>query len=142
MNSAKPGGLRVVSDTNVHVSAFTHRLGPPFRIWQKAISREYTLLTSPAIMREVARVLRNRMGWQETEIVSQLKLLARVAKIVSPTEILRVVKADPDDDRIIECAVSGNADLIVSGDHHLTKLKSYRNIGIVRPIDFLRTLGA
>lgn len=52
-----------------------------------------------------------------------------------------VVAADPDDDRIVECAVAGNADLIVSSDHHLTKLKEFRGIGIVRPMDFRRTLG-
>jgi predicted nucleic acid-binding protein len=46
----------------------------------------------------------------------------------------------PDDDRIVESAVAGNADLIVSGDRHLTKLKTFEGIGIVRPADFLRTL--
>jgi predicted nucleic acid-binding protein len=41
----------------------------------------------------------------------------------------------------LECAVEGKADVIVSGDHHLRDLKSYQGIPIVRPIDFLRTLG-
>jgi uncharacterized protein len=54
---------------------------------------------------------------------------------------LNVIAADPDDDRVLECAVSGHADLIVSGDQHLTRLESFRGIGIVRPVDFLRTLG-
>jgi uncharacterized protein len=44
-------------------------------------------------------------------------------------------------DRILECAVAGNADLIVSGDRHLIEFKSFQGIGIVRPVDFLRTLG-
>jgi putative PIN family toxin of toxin-antitoxin system len=92
-------------------------------------------------MRELADVLRNDLTWSEEEIVAQLKLLSRVASIVIPTDTLKVVVNDPDDDRILECAVAGNADLIVSGDQHLTKLKSYRGIGIVRPVDFLRTLG-
>jgi predicted nucleic acid-binding protein len=39
----------------------------------------------------------------------------RVADIVVPAPVLRVVIADPDDDRILECAVAGKADLIVSG---------------------------
>jgi putative PIN family toxin of toxin-antitoxin system len=81
------------------------------------------------------------LAWPEPEIVAQLKRVAKVAKIVNPTQALHVVKADPDDDRIIECAVAGNADFIVSGDHHLTKLKAFRGVGIVRPRDFLRTLG-
>ncbi len=48
MSTAKPSGLRAVLDTNVYFSAFSHRQGVPFRIWQKAIA-QYTLLVSPAI---------------------------------------------------------------------------------------------
>jgi hypothetical protein len=57
-----------------------------------------------------------------------------------PTITLRVIAEDPTDDRILECAVAGGAGLIVSGDRHLRKPKSFRNIGIVQPSDFLRTL--
>ncbi|MGA3026580.1 MAG: PIN domain-containing protein [Bryobacteraceae bacterium] len=78
--------------------------------------------------------------WDGGNIVHRLKLLAKIAEIVVPGIRLQVVAADPDDDRILECAVAGAADLIVSGDHHLNRLKSFRGIGIVRPVDFLRTL--
>jgi putative PIN family toxin of toxin-antitoxin system len=141
MSIAKPGRLRVVLDTNVYFSAFTHRLGAPFRIWQKAISGRYTLLVSPVIMRELARVLRDRARWQDSEVLAQLKLLARIAKIVSPTMTVQAVSDDESDNRILECALAGRADLIVSGDHHLKKLKTFHHIAIVRPVDFARTLG-
>jgi predicted nucleic acid-binding protein len=79
-----PGNrLRVVLDTNVYISAFTHG-GRPLHVWQSAIRGEYAVLISPPIMRELARVLRDLADWQETEIVAQLKLLARVAEIVTP----------------------------------------------------------
>jgi len=141
MSTARPNRLKVVLDTNVYFSALTHRLGAPFRIWQKAITGRYTLLTSPAIMRELARVLRDRAGWQDSEVLAQLKLLTRVAKIVSPTITLQAVPDDETDNRIVECAVAGKADLIVSGDHHLKHLKVFQGIAIVRPADFSRTLG-
>jgi hypothetical protein len=92
-------------------------------------------------MRELARVLRDRAGWQDAEVLAQLKLLARVAEIASPTITLQAVPADESDNRILECAVAGQADLIVSGDHHLKSLKTYQGIAIVRPMDFSRTLG-
>jgi len=60
---------------------------------------------------------------------------------LSPTTTLRVIAEDPTDDRILEYAVASGAGLIVSGDRHLRKLKSFRNIGIVQPSDFFRTLG-
>jgi putative PIN family toxin of toxin-antitoxin system len=141
MSVAKSTRLRAVLDTNVYFSAFRQSQGVPFDIWQQALSRQFTLLVSPAILREIAAVLRLDLGLQESEIVTQLKLISRVAEIVVPKTSLQVVKADPDDDKFLECAVEGHADLIVSGDRHLTNLKSFRGIGIVRPIDFQRSLG-
>lgn len=140
MSAEKPASLKVVLDTNVYFSAFSNR-GVPYQLWQRALHGDYRLFISPPLMRELADVLRNDLTWSEVEIVAQLKLLSRVASVVIPTETLNVVVNDPDDDRILECAVAGKADLIVSGDHHLTKLRSYRDIGIIRPADLLRTLG-
>ena len=141
MTTATANKLRVVLDTNVYFSAFTHHRGPPFRIWQGAVNRSFILLASPAILREIAGVLREDLQWQDEDIVAYLKLVARIAEIVNPKITLQVIGEEPTDDRILECALAGAADLIVSGDHHLRKLKSFRNIGIVRPSDFLRILG-
>ncbi len=141
MNTEPASKLRVVLDTNVYFSAFSHPQGKPYRIWQKAVNRSFILLVSPAILREIAGVLREDLQWKETDIVAHLKLVARIAEIISPRIGLQVVAEDPTDDRILECALAGNADLIVSGDRHLRKLKSFRHIGIVQPSDFLRTLG-
>ncbi len=141
MSIARPSGLRAVLDTTVYFSAFISRSGAPFRVWQKAILGQYSLLVSPVIMRELARVLRDRAGWEDTEVVSQLKLLARVGQIVSPELTVHAVVNDESDNRILECAVAGNASVIVSGDHHLLKVKTFRNIAIVRPVDFVRSLG-
>ena len=55
--------------------------------------------------------------------------------------VVRAVMADSDDDRILECAVEGKADLIVSNDRHLLQLKEYAGIPIVTGADFRRTLG-
>jgi hypothetical protein len=55
------------------------RRGPPFRIWQEAISRSFISLVSPAILREIADVLRENLQWQELDIVAYLKLVARIA---------------------------------------------------------------
>ena len=104
--------------------------------------REYTLLISPAILREIGEVLRRQAGWLDSEVIRHLKLLARVGEIISPAITLRAVKEDDDDNRILECAVAGKADLVVSIDHHLRRLKTFQGIGIVHPIDFRRTLGS
>ena len=141
MSTAKPSGLRVILDTNVYFSAFTHPNGIPFQNWLEAVRRRYTLLISPTIMRELARVLREYLEWPEAEILLHLKLVARVAEIVVPKITVTAIMEDETDDRILECAVAGNANLVVSGDHHLRRLKSYEGIGIVSPADFQRIMG-
>ena len=61
--------------------------------------------------------------------------------MIVPKVTLHVVAEDEDDNRILECAAAGEANLIVSGDRHLRKLKSYAGIGIVTPTDFRRMFG-
>jgi predicted nucleic acid-binding protein len=65
----------------------------------------------------------------------------RLGEIVTPQITVHVITNDPDDNRILECAVEGQAHLIVSGDRDLRRLKVYQDIPIVTPTDFLRTLG-
>lgn len=64
-----------------------------------------------------------------------------MGEIVVPNLTLNVITQDPPDNRILECAVAGNADLIVSGNRHFLDLRTYEGIGMVRPRDFLRMLG-
>ena len=73
MSTARPGGpLKVVLDTNVYFSAFKGTRGVPFELWQRAVGGEYVLLISPAIIRELAEVLRSGLRWPEAEIIAQL----------------------------------------------------------------------
>jgi predicted nucleic acid-binding protein len=72
MSAARPGDLlRVVLDTNVYFSAFHNPRGVPFELWRKAVQRDYTLLVSPAIVRELARVLRVNLKWPEADVRAQ-----------------------------------------------------------------------
>jgi predicted nucleic acid-binding protein len=69
-------------------------------------------------------------------------LIRGAAHVVEPRERLDVIKEDPPDNRILECAVKARADFIVSGNKHLLKLKEFRGAIIVRaPGFFERTTG-
>ena len=52
---------------------------------------------------------------------------------------LEAIEDDPDDDKVLECAVAGNADYIVSGDSHLLDIEEYRGVEIVSPDESLST---
>lgn len=110
-------------------------------LWHAALERRYQLLISPAIVAEVAEKLRGKFSWEESRIIRRSKLMTHTGTVVVPRFVLEVIPEDPDDNRILECAVEGKANVIVSGDRALLRLKSYQGIPIMRPIDFLRTLG-
>ncbi len=133
--------LRVVLDTNIYVSAFTQPKSKVAQIWRQAVDRRYRLLISRDIICEMAQVLRYKFDFLEARLLQSMKEAAHVAEIIRPMHSLSVVLSDPDDNRILECAVEGKADVIVSGDRDLLRLQSYQNMPIVRPMDFLRILG-
>jgi len=128
-----------VLDTNVYVSAIFG--GVPEDVYRAACRGQFILITSPPILAELAQTLRIKFFAPEADITAYVKQIARVSMIVRPEGRLTIV-ADDADNRVLECAVVGNADLIVSGDRHLLALREYSGIPIVRPIDFFRTLGS
>jgi putative PIN family toxin of toxin-antitoxin system len=143
MKSARnTGTLRVVLDTNVVVSALHFPDGVLSALWRALLDRRYRLILSPALVDEIAPILRERFQWREAKLQNTLRMLVKKADIVRPTTLPDAVPDDPDDNHILACAVEGNAALIVSGDRHLLTLKEYEGIPIVRPVDFLRTLGS
>ena len=134
--------MKVVLDTNVLLSAFTKPSGRLGALWSGAERRRFQLLISPVIVAEVAEKLRGKFHWEEDRILHQAKLMAKTGKrVIVPRFVLEVIPDDPDDNRILECAIEGKADLIVSGDRALLRLRSYEGIPIVRPVDLMRILG-
>jgi uncharacterized protein len=77
---------------------------------------------------------------EHCDITAYVKLIGRAAEVAQPAERLHVIQDDPDN-RVLECAVAGRANRIVSGDRHLLRLREHAGISIVRTVDFLRTLG-
>jgi uncharacterized protein len=133
-------GLSVVLDTNVYVSIFTHPERPIFQVWTHAVRNLYDLIVSPVIVAEFARVSRRDFHWDEKKVHFYVRLINKTGKVVAPKSIPDVIKEDPDDNHILACALAGKANLIVSRDLDLLRLKQYEGIGIMSPIDFLHTL--
>lgn len=127
---------KVVFDTNIFISALLFPDSVPERIYLLAIERKIELISSPAIMVELADKLRSKFEAREEEITRILKQLARISTIVRPTRRLKVIE-DDSDNRILECGVEAEADFIVSGDKHLLRLKNYQGISIVKASHFL-----
>ena len=133
--------LRVVLDTNITASIFTKPDGRSAQIWQTALEGRFQIISSSALLSELGRVLRAKFAFPVDEVHRILRSLARRAEIVQPGKSLTVITADPSDNRILECAEAGHADLIVSNDHHLLDLKTFGGIPIIVGPDFRRILG-
>jgi putative PIN family toxin of toxin-antitoxin system len=132
---------RIVVDTNVLVSAFMG--GNPRRVLREWAEGRLVLCISPAVLAEYARVLArfDHLSAEADEIMSLLSGGENVLR-VNPSEAVRAVGSDPDDDRFLECAVAAQADAIVSGDRHLLSLHAFRGIPILSPAAFLESLPA
>ena len=100
----------------------------------------FRLAVSPAISAEVRRVLRDKFRWSEEAIAAALSDLEQCSTVVHPAQTLTVIQDDPDDDRVLECAMEAGSACIVSGDNHLLRLGGYGGIQIIKPVEFLRRL--
>ncbi len=90
------------------------------------------MATSPALLGELRRVLRYpKLRFSEDEIARFEADILDHARLVQPTQVVRAVAGDPDDDRVLECAVAAGGSYIVSGDRHLLALHSYGPTTIV-----------
>jgi putative PIN family toxin of toxin-antitoxin system len=134
---------RVVLDTNILVSGLGWpRL--PSRILDKWIDGKLTLIESPALLGELIRVLRdeNFDFLDRDEINEFYRGLVEKAELVEPTFRIDAIGEDDADNRVLECALAGKADYIVTGDKHLLKLERFLGIRIVtarQMADILRT---
>ena len=132
--------IRIVVDTNVLISAFLFG-GKPEAILEKALAGQIGLVTSRDILNEVEGVLCGKKFRYTAEIARTMTLeLEAICEIVTPTRRLTVVKADPYDNMVLECAVEAKVDYVVSGDSHLLKLENFENIPVLSPAQFLKAL--
>jgi putative PIN family toxin of toxin-antitoxin system len=107
---------------------------------EHAQAKEIELFISTAILEEILSVIsRPRFRRTPEQVAEARMLIEAMTQRAEPELKLQVVKDDPSDDKILECAVAAGADLIVSGDKHLLKLKEHAGIPIVRLTDFVRT---
>lgn len=130
---------RAVLDTNVVVSGLGWG-GSPGTILDAVSDGRIVLVSSPALLAELRRVLEYPKLATVIPGAAQLAdLVAASGVLVDPSDVLAVV-SDESDNRVLEAAIEGAADYIVSGDVHLLDLGSFRGIPIMRPTDFVATV--
>lgn len=126
----------VVFDTNILFSATSWR-GAPYQCLELARMGLVQHVTCQAILGELSEKLETKLAFSDAQITAMILDLLEFTDIIKITQTLKVVSDDPDDDMVIECAVSSRADYIVSGDRHLLRIENYQGIAIVNARTFL-----
>jgi uncharacterized protein len=129
--------MRVVFDTNIFISALIFPGGKAEDAMMRIIDGHDILVISHEIIDEVLTVLARKFSKNAEELSRVAVNLTNLGELVRPTEKLNVLD-DKADNRILECAVSGNATAIVTGDKAMLMLKKYQHIRIITLSEFLR----
>ncbi|MBA4417278.1 MAG: putative toxin-antitoxin system toxin component, PIN family [Syntrophus sp. (in: bacteria)] len=137
--------IKIVVDTNVAVSAYLVSGGKPARILSLVKTGQVDIFLSPQIVTEIERtLLRPKLTKihksSPKEIGRFIKALEEIVTITPGTLEVDVIADDPDDNKILACAIECRADYVVSGYHHLTDLKEYKGIRVVDPNTFLSVI--
>ena len=131
--------MRAVFDTNVYISAFITPGGQGEGAFLAAVDGRCQLITSIPILTETARVLTDKFGWDQDHVTQAVRHISAVANTIRPRHRLAVL-ADEPDNRILECALSGRAHVIVTSDKHLLSLTRFEAIRVTALAAFLEDL--
>lgn len=134
--------MKVTLDTNVLISGSLWR-GDSYRILSLVEQGKLELVLSESIINEYLEVLQyeeiqEKIAAKKLTLLEAAEKVIKEATLVTPTVRFNAIPNDPDDNLVLECAVEGDVDYIISQDTHLLTLTSFYNIPIINPPDFLR----
>ncbi len=129
--------IKAVFDTNILFSATGWR-GSPYQCLNLARDKQIALMVCREILAEYQEKLQTKLDMTPGQARRAVAEILACSTAVEIKRELHVVTDDPDDDKVIECAIVSQATHIVSGDHHLLDLKEYAGVVILRANEFLR----
>ena len=130
--------MSVTLDTNIYVSALEFG-GIGARLLGMAHAGSLRIDVSDAILDELVAVLRVDFAWEGYRLHVLREQIGKITNRITPTRRLDVVKDDPDDNRILECAVAAGSEFILTYDKDLLRLGHYGDIKIVNAAAFLKS---
>ncbi|MBI2044922.1 putative toxin-antitoxin system toxin component, PIN family [Candidatus Pacearchaeota archaeon] len=133
--------MRITTDTNVLISS-TFWEGASDKIMQKVENKEVELVLSKELISEFTKVLgydeiKDKIKDKNLEVRRSVEKIVSISTIVESSQKFEIVKDDPDDNMVINCAAEGDVDYVVTQDNHLLKIKEFKGIKILNPEEFL-----
>ncbi|HEY0783255.1 MAG TPA: putative toxin-antitoxin system toxin component, PIN family [Thermoanaerobaculia bacterium] len=136
--------MRIVVDTNVLLSGLLWR-GAPHSLLERARDGDVTLVSSPALLAELAEVLERPqfesiLARSHTSLERSVAEVQTLSEVVAPSPLPAPVSRDADDDEVLALALAAQVDLIVSGDRDLLDLRVFQEIPIITPAEALHRI--
>ncbi|MEK6876855.1 MAG: putative toxin-antitoxin system toxin component, PIN family [Nanoarchaeota archaeon] len=129
--------MKVTVDTNFFISATQWDYSVAHKLLKKFILSDAQIFTTQDILDETVEVLERDFGYSKIEAKNIIEKILLFANLIEPKQKLEIIKDDPDDNKVIGCAVESSSDYIVTYDRHLLKLKEYKGIKIIKPEEIL-----
>lgn len=131
--------MRVTVDTNFLISATQWDYSVAHKLLKKFILSDVQIFTTQDILDETVEVLERDFEYSKDEFKNIIEKILLFAKLIEPKQKVDVIKDDPDDNKVIACAIESSSQYIITYDKHLLKLKEYKEIKIITPEEFNKT---
>ena len=135
--------MKVVIDTNVWLSGIFWE-GEASKILEKAEKKDVQIIISEDILSEIIKVLNRESKFQKyildlrLSIEYLLRTILSISNLIETKIKLDVIKEDPKDNIILEAAIDGKVEYLISYDKHLLNMIEFRGIKIISPGEFLK----
>ena len=136
MSAQEDRPRRVCPDSNILISALVFG-GNPLRLMGMALNTETAFFISDAIFQETMRVLRDKFGLSPERLAQAEEYINACCERIKPERTVNIIKEDPDDNRVLECAEAAGCEAIITGDFDLLRLGQYGKIRIMTVRSFL-----
>ena len=128
--------MKVTVDTNFLISATQWDYSVAHKLLKKFILSDSEIFTTQDILDETDEVLERDFEYSKNEAENIIKKILLFTKLIELKQKVDVIKDDPDDNKVIECAIESYSDYIITYDKYLLKLKEYKGIKIITPEEF------
>ncbi len=125
--------IKIVFDTNVYLAATKSGSYARVQLKRSQPNGPYQLFISPEIIIEVRSKLELKFGYSVSESSEFVEMILKYATLVLPKQKIQNVLSDVDDHKILECALEAKAEIIITADKGLLKLKDYQGIKMAHP---------
>ena|SRR3989338_8664433 len=128
--------MNVTADTNFLISSSMWDNSVAHKLLLSLIENNVKIYTTKEILEEFSKVLKRDFKYNNEEVTERVNTVLSFVNLIIVRNKINIVKEDPDDNKIIECAIESDSEYILTYDNHLLKIKEYKSVKILKPEEF------